>query len=238
MCDDGTQRSMGSRHSKRRGRTMSDPQRHHHRPAHRAGPAPRAPRRPRRGDVEARQREVPRTGPLRFARMTGSSIAGRDAAPWVTDFLNAAYYRRAADERDVDDLRLAFCILTTYWYRDAPSAGCTSPTSPRSTAPSARSASAPTSSRARDAEPRAAAGAAPAALIGDWFPDAYADDARRGWGIAFPTVAGARRLRPGAPPAARPPGRAHAGERAARRAGLAHLPAGRMPSAEARRSPR
>ena len=33
-------------------------------------------------------------GPLRFARMTGSSIAGRDAAPWVTDFLNAAYYRR------------------------------------------------------------------------------------------------------------------------------------------------
>ena len=29
-------------------------------------------------------------GPLRFARMTGSSIAGRDAAVWVTDFLNAA----------------------------------------------------------------------------------------------------------------------------------------------------
>ena len=26
-------------------------------------------------------------GPLRFARMTGSSIAGRDAAAWVTDFL-------------------------------------------------------------------------------------------------------------------------------------------------------
>ena len=56
-------------------------------------------------------------GPLRFARMTGSSIAGRDAAGWVTDFLNAAYYRRPADDRDVDDLRLAFAILTTYWYR-------------------------------------------------------------------------------------------------------------------------
>src|SRR4051812_49008068 len=55
-------------------------------------------------------------GPLRFARMTGSSIAGRDAAPWVTDFLNAAYYRRPHDDREVDDLRLAFAILTTYWY--------------------------------------------------------------------------------------------------------------------------
>src|SRR5690349_7148299 len=56
-------------------------------------------------------------GPLRFARMTGSSIAGRDAAPWITDFLNAAYYRRPLDERDVDDLRMAFSVLTTFWYR-------------------------------------------------------------------------------------------------------------------------
>src|SRR4051812_27788895 len=61
--------------------------------------------------------EVPRSGPLHFARMSGSSIAGRDAAAWVTDFLNAAYYRRLADEREVDDLRLAFTILTTAWYR-------------------------------------------------------------------------------------------------------------------------
>ena len=35
-------------------------------------------------------------GPIGFAKMAGSSIAGRDAAPWVTDFLNAAYFRRAA----------------------------------------------------------------------------------------------------------------------------------------------
>ncbi|WP_285168082.1 hypothetical protein, partial [Mycobacterium tuberculosis] len=27
-----------------------------------------------------------------------------------------------------------------------------------------------------------------ARLLGEWFPDAYEDDARRGWGIAFPTV--------------------------------------------------
>ena len=60
---------------------------------------------------------TPPGGPLRFARMTGSSIAGRDAAGWVTDFLNAAYYRRPPGEREVDDMRLAFAILTTYWYR-------------------------------------------------------------------------------------------------------------------------
>ena len=44
--------------------------------------------------------------------------------PWVTDFLNAAYYRRAAEEREVDDLRFAFSVLTTYWYRKDPAAGC------------------------------------------------------------------------------------------------------------------
>ena len=46
-------------------------------------------------------------GPIRFARMAGSSIAAPGAIAWVTDFLNAAYYARADDERDVDDLRLA-----------------------------------------------------------------------------------------------------------------------------------
>ena len=59
------------------------------------------------------QTAAPTTGALRFARMTGASIAGRDAAPWVTDFLNAAYYRRPVAGRQVDDLRLAFSVLTT-----------------------------------------------------------------------------------------------------------------------------
>ena len=88
-------------------------------------------------------------GPFGFARMAGSSIAGRDAAPWVTDFLNAAYYRRARRaERDVDDLRLAFGVLTTYWYRGAPGApAARSPTCPRSTARSAPSASRDESAR-------------------------------------------------------------------------------------------
>jgi len=69
--------------------------------------------------AESRPARARMSGPLHFARMAGSSIAGRDAAPWVTDFLNAAYYRRAVADRDVDDLRLAFAILTTYWYREA-----------------------------------------------------------------------------------------------------------------------
>jgi len=65
------------------------------------------------GDTQAESATAVKTGPLRFARMSGSSIAGRDAAPWVTDFLNAAYYRRPEAGREVDDLRLAFAILTT-----------------------------------------------------------------------------------------------------------------------------
>ena len=54
---------------------------------------------------------------VRFARMAGTSIAAPDAAPWVTDFLNAAYYARPEGEREIDDLRLAFCVLTTRWSR-------------------------------------------------------------------------------------------------------------------------
>jgi hypothetical protein len=42
--------------------------------------------------------EAPRPGLLRFARMAGSSIAGRDAALWVTDFLNGAYSRRPPED--------------------------------------------------------------------------------------------------------------------------------------------
>jgi hypothetical protein len=123
-------------------------------------------------------------GALGFARMTGSSIAGRDAAPWITDFLNAAYYRRAVEERDVDDLRFAFSVLTTYWYRNAPSRRL-------------RITDLPAFHRAFGGErfgnkgvlDRAALERGATALLGDWFPGAYADPARRGWGIAFETAA-------------------------------------------------
>src|SRR4051794_5954421 len=122
-------------------------------------------------------------GLLGFARMAGSSIAGRDAAPWVTDFLNASYYRRPADDRDVDDLRFAFGVLTTYWYRTRPQRKL-------------RVSDLPAFHRAFGAERFGAGGLlsrealerGAARLLGDWFPEAYADDARRAWGMAFETV--------------------------------------------------
>ena len=71
-------------------------------------------------DAEGMSATTEQPGLVGFAKMAGSSIAGRDAAAWVTDFLNAAYYRRPVEERDVDDLRFAFSVLTTYWYRKDP----------------------------------------------------------------------------------------------------------------------
>ena len=127
------------------------------------------------------------SGPLGFARMTGSSIAARDAAPWITDFLNAAFYRRPIADREVDDLRLAFAIVTTYWYRKDPK---------RRLRMADLSAFHRAFGSSRFDTVRSGRGAlcreelldGASRLIGDWFPDAYADDARRGWGIAFPTV--------------------------------------------------
>ncbi|MGN6867030.1 MAG: hypothetical protein ACTHMY_01365 [Solirubrobacteraceae bacterium] len=126
-------------------------------------------------------------GPWRFARMTGSSIAGRDAAGWVTDFLNAAYYRRPAAERDVDDMRLAFAILTTYWY------GLQTPRRLRLTDLRAfhrayGGARFDTEMSGRGLLNREQLLDGATQLIGDWFPEAYRDAARRAWGIAFPSV--------------------------------------------------
>jgi hypothetical protein len=131
---------------------------------------------------------VPPAGPLRFARMSGSSIAGRDAAAWITDFLNAAYYRHPVRAREVDDLRLAFCVLTTYWYRKAPDRRL-HVTDLRAfhRAFGSHRFDAETSERGLLSHDQLLAGAR--RLLGDWFPDAYADDARRAWGIAFPAVA-------------------------------------------------
>ncbi len=132
--------------------------------------------------------DVPRTGVLRFARMAGSSIAARDAAPWVTDFLNAAFYRRPVGEREVDDLRLAFSVLTTYWY-GKPGQTRLRVTDLRDFHRAFGSHRFATEDSARGTLSREQLLSGAAALLGDWFPDAYADDARRGWGIAFRTAA-------------------------------------------------
>jgi len=130
---------------------------------------------------------TPPAGPVEFARMSGSSIAGRDAAPWVTDFLNAAYYRCDRSERQVDDLRLAFSILTTYWYREAGGRRLRF-TDLRAfhRAYGEHRFDREDSARGLLSRDQLLSGAAK--LLGDWFPEAYADDERRGWGIAFPTA--------------------------------------------------
>ncbi|MDQ6731101.1 MAG: hypothetical protein M3022_12595 [Actinomycetota bacterium] len=124
---------------------------------------------------------------LAFARMAGSSIAGRDAAFWVTDFLNAAYYRRAAEERDVDHLRLAFCVLTTYWYRK-PGHHRLHLSDLAAFHRAYGKARFDTGDSARGTLDRDQLLEGAARLLGDWFPAAYLDDGRRGWGIAFETA--------------------------------------------------
>ena len=127
-----------------------------------------------------------RSGLLGFARMTGSSIAGRDAAPWVTDFLNAAYYRRDPEDREVDDLRLAFCILTTYWHRK-PRHHRLRLTDLRAFHQAYGHDRFSTQATVRPTLTRAQLLENAGTLIGPWFADAYADPRRRGWGIAFDT---------------------------------------------------
>lgn len=124
---------------------------------------------------------------LRFARSSGSSIAGVDAAPWVTDFLNAAYYRRPVDDRDVDDVRLAFAIVTTYW--DRLGGRRLRLTDLRAFHAAFAHGRFDVSLSGRGVLSRAELLDGASKLLGEWFPAAYADDARRGWGIVFETTA-------------------------------------------------
>jgi hypothetical protein len=116
--------------------------------------------------------------------MAGSSIAAPDAAPWITDFLNAAYYVRPEEARSVADLRLAAGLITTAWHRGG--------------ARRLRATDAWRFHRAFGRQRFLGSGGSPrgtltreqllagsARLHGDWFASAWHDDARRGWGIAF-----------------------------------------------------
>lgn len=114
---------------------------------------------------------------LRTARMAGTSIAQPDAAPWATDFLNAAYYAR--EERDVDDLRLAFTILTTRWQRLGRRLTMRDVADFHRAFGADRLQGGPTLDREQ-----LLAGAD--RLFGDDFSAGYADLDRRGWGIVFP----------------------------------------------------
>jgi len=125
---------------------------------------------------------VPRA--IRFARMAGSSLAGPDAAGWVTDFLNAAYYARDARERDVADLRLAYGIVTTRWH------GLGRRLRAHDAIAFHRAFGADRFLRSpRLTLTRAQLLAGAARMHGDEFAAAWRDGERRGWGIAFATAA-------------------------------------------------
>lgn len=131
-----------------------------------------------------------------LARMPGLSTAAAGALPWVTDFLAAAYFARPACARDAADLRLAFGVLTTRWATLGRRLGLRDLPAFHRAFAALRLAGFGGRQGTLDREALLEGGAR---LLGDWFPSAWADDARRAHGIAFPS----RRARDEFDPAAR-----------------------------------
>ena len=133
-------------------------------------------------------RRVWRSSPAQLARMSGTSISGPDAVGWVTDFLNAAYYARRPELRHVEELRIAFAILTTRWQQLGHR---------RLRAPDVlafhraffRERILDAADTPRGTLDREQLFTGAARLIGPWFEQAYLDDERRAHGIAFESVA-------------------------------------------------
>ncbi len=125
--------------------------------------------------------------------MAGTTIAAPDAAIWVTDLLNAAYYARPPEERDVDDLRLAFCILSTRWHRGGGRRlRLTDLTAFHRAFVRRRLRRAGGVGRLTHADLLEGADR----LFGGGFSDGYADATRRGWGIVFTSATERSRYRP------------------------------------------
>jgi hypothetical protein len=117
--------------------------------------------------------------------MVGSSIAAKNSTDWVLHFLNAAYYVKADNERDLDDLRLAHTVLTTHWHGLGRRLRTTDVHHFHQAFRHARGEGShyPAGRLDRDQLERGAQ-----ELHGDWFIEAYHDPARRGWGVAFESV--------------------------------------------------
>ena len=119
-----------------------------------------------------------------LVRMSGTAISAPDGAGWVTDFVNAAYYARSPELRDVEDLRIALAILTTRWHRGghhrlhAHDVVAFHRAFVR--ARLSNSARAPRGTLDRE---QLLDGAT--RLLGPWFAAAYHDDERRAHAIAF-----------------------------------------------------
>jgi hypothetical protein len=120
-----------------------------------------------------------------FAGMVGSSIAAKNSTDWVLHFLSAAYYTKSDDERDLDDLRLAHSVLTTHWHRLGRRLRTTDVHGFHRAFRRAREGGShyPAGRLDREHLERGSQ-----ELHGDWFLEAYADPARRGWGVAFESV--------------------------------------------------
>jgi hypothetical protein len=118
-----------------------------------------------------------------FTGMIGSSIASKDSTSWVLHFLSAAYYTKGDDERELDDLRLAFAVLTTHWHRLGRPLRATDVR--RFHQPFRRVRAGSGSHYPAGRLDRAQLEAGALELHGDWFMDAYADSARRAWGVVF-----------------------------------------------------
>lgn len=136
-------------------------------------------------DRALRSRPLRDWGPARLARMSGWSIAHPSAAGWVTDFLNAAYYAKPPDDRDLDDLRLAFAVLTTRWHARGRRLQAFDVAAFHAAFFHGRWSTAHSPRGLLSREQLLAGGAD---LLGDWFAEAAVDPARRAWGIVFPTV--------------------------------------------------
>jgi len=128
-------------------------------------------------------RRLAMTPQVRFARMGGTTIAAPSAVGWITDFLNAAYYRRPRHVRDVDDLRLAFEILTTFWHEQGRRLSARDVLAfHRAFGPARLTAD---EHGRRGTLDRAQLLAGAATLFGSWFPAHRDDLATHGWGITF-----------------------------------------------------
>jgi len=127
------------------------------------------------------------TRPTATARLVGTTVAAPTAALWITDFLNAAYYARDSQQRDLADLRLAFAIVTTFWHeQDHRQIGARDVLRFHQAFGTARLERAGGGAGTLDREALLAGGDQ---LFGDWFSEAADDPARRGWGIVFRSVA-------------------------------------------------
>lgn len=124
------------------------------------------------------------SAPGRLARHAGISIARPDAVGWCTDFLNAAYYRRPRGQASVEDLRLAFAILTTRWHQLGRPLTAADVLAFHWAFVRDRWLDRPGSRRGTLDRAQLLAGAD--RLLGAWFTAGWADPTRRGWGIVFP----------------------------------------------------